>query len=119
VVTKIRDAERLVPEMPIVMISALKGDGREDLREKIKEIFFNGKFHLGEDVIVTHERHMRFLLQASSNLEMAMEAIRRGESPEFVSIDLREALDSLDTIVGERVDEEILDRIFSNFCIGK
>lgn len=111
--------EELIQDRPIVRISALKGEGVGEMKEMIKGIFFNGKIPMGESVIITHERHKRFLLQASTGLCRAVDAIKRDETIDVVALDIREAIDSLSGIIGERVDEEILDTIFSRFCIGK
>lgn len=113
------DMMKLLPDRPLVMISALKGDGIEELKKRIKGIFFNGEFSIGESTIVAHERHKRFLVEASLALRRTIDAIKMDEPFECISLDLREAVDSLNAIIGERVDGEILERIFSKFCIGK
>jgi tRNA modification GTPase len=91
----------------------------EELKEKIKEVIFQGKSLSEDGVVVTHERHKIHLVEASSAIERGMDGLRMGRFPELVAVDLMEALESLGAIIGEKVEEEILDRIFSEFCIGK
>jgi tRNA modification GTPase len=69
--------------------------------------------------MITNMRHKLALEKALSNIQRAKENVAGGMSPEFPAFDLREALDNLDEITGKKIDDEILDKIFSSFCIGK
>jgi tRNA modification GTPase len=64
-------------------------------------------------------RHKLALENVLGNIQKAKENMACGMSPEFTAFDLREALDNLDEITGKKIDDEILDKIFSSFCIGK
>ena len=64
-------------------------------------------------------RHKLAMEKAHKNIQAAKENIEGGMSPEFAAFDLREALDNLDEITGKKINDEILDKIFSSFCIGK
>lgn len=115
----LKEIEDLLPDCSIIKVSAILGTGLDSLRDKIKEIFFAGGLPVGDGPVVTHLRHKQALEEASLSLNRAIEAAQRGEPSEFIALDLREAVDSLGEILGERLDEEILERIFSKFCIGK
>jgi len=69
--------------------------------------------------MITNMRHKIALEKALGNIGRAKENITYGRSPELTAFDLREALDNLDEITGKKIDDEILDKIFSSFCIGK
>ena len=103
---------------PVVVISAKKGDGIRDLKETIISMVFEGRLS-HEGVIVTNVRHKLALERASMCLERAFNALQ-GDSPyEIVAFELRDALDSLGEIVGAVTTDDILNMIFSQFCIGK
>lgn len=70
-------------------------------------------------IIITRERHKEVLLHAIKNLKRSIISIRRGDAPEIASIDLREALGQIDIILGKTDNDDILNNIFKNFCVGK
>ena len=72
-----------------------------------------------ESIILTNERHFSALLKARERLVNSIESIKAGLSGEFIAVDLRLALDSLGEIIGTVTTEEIINDIFSKFCIGK
>lgn len=104
---------------PFVRISALHGDGLEELRRSIFNKISGGYSLQSEGVVVTHIRHCDALTRAHSALQRAVKALGDNLSEEFVAVDIREALDTVGEITGETAPEEILNRIFSEFCIGK
>jgi tRNA modification GTPase len=69
--------------------------------------------------MITNMRHKLAIEKAFKNIQNAKESIANGMSAEFAAFDLREALDNLDEITGKKINDEILDKIFSSFCIGK
>ncbi len=106
--------------IPCVRISALTGDGMDDLRQSMFETANVSNLAISEGgAIVTNERHQQALQKAKESLTLALESVRKGESGEFVAVDLRGALDRLGEIIGTTTTDDILNRIFSNFCIGK
>lgn len=111
--------ERLLPERRVIRISATLSKGLEGIKEGVRECFFAGGISAADGPVVTQVRHEEALRKASLNLDRAIKAAERRESSEFIALDIREAIDSLGEILGERLNEEILDRIFSQFCIGK
>jgi len=105
--------------LPLVKISATLGKGVDKLEEEIYQRFIKGQIAQTESVLVTNLRHKEKLFQAKEALLEAKKAGEKKLSLEFIALDLRQALDSLGEIVGETVTEDILERIFSQFCIGK
>jgi tRNA modification GTPase len=104
-------------DSPAVRISATSGTGLDDLKKRIVEKSLGGETLSGE-VIVTNIRHIRSLEKAHSSLRSFIDGLP-GLSPEFLAVELRESLDALGEIVGRTTPDEILNRIFSNFCVGK
>ena len=104
---------------PVVEMSALEGWGTEDLRGAIAGLFSDIGPTAAEAEMVTKERHVDCLRRTGNALRLAEEALRTGLSYEYVAFDLREALDAMGEMLGDTTTEEILDRIFERFCIGK
>ena len=102
-----------------VEISALHGRGIEELKKRMKDKILQGEIIQGEGVLVTNLRHIELLKKALESVRRAEESAKSGLSEEFISGDLRSALSSLKSLLGEEVGEEVLDNIFSRFCIGK
>ncbi|MGE5444713.1 MAG: tRNA uridine-5-carboxymethylaminomethyl(34) synthesis GTPase MnmE [Ignavibacteriales bacterium] len=109
-----------VPEERIVRTSAKLGSGMEELKNKIYEALMGRRDRVeGNEIIITEHRHKVAIERAKESLAAFLKAIERGESPEFLAIDLRSALDFLGEITGEITTEDVLGHIFSKFCIGK
>ena len=100
-------------------ISALKHAGLNELRSKIYDIIYNGHCKTPEGIFITRERHRELLSKAHDSLNKAINAINQNLSSEFIAADLRLALESLGEITGETYSEDVLNRIFQEFCIGK
>ncbi len=103
----------------VVKISAKNEIGLDRLKEAIHSVFFKGNFESGQALIVTHLRHKAALAQAQESILQAQESIKAGMDAECIALDMRAALDSLGEITGAISTEDILDRIFRDFCIGK
>ncbi|MBN1664193.1 MAG: tRNA uridine-5-carboxymethylaminomethyl(34) synthesis GTPase MnmE [Deltaproteobacteria bacterium] len=117
------DLKSLLPDIniPPLNISAKYGDGIPELKDRIYGLVMN---HQDADerrtgVMLANIRHKTAIEQACGHLERAKENILGKKSPEFAAFDVREALTSLGAIVGKTTPEDVLDRIFSTFCIGK
>ncbi len=104
---------------PFVKLSAKTGEGIDGLRSIMVRTATGGKSMQEGSVLVTNSRHRDALVRAQRSLKMAIETLKRGESGEFISVDLRASLDALGEITGEVTSEDILNNIFSQFCIGK
>lgn len=108
-----------LPFSNVVNISATTGYGIEDLKRKIDEIVWQNGPIAKEEVLLSHERHKEALKRACEGLLKTKEGLLSDTSPEFLTSDLREALYEMGTVIGTNVPEDILNSIFSQFCIGK
>jgi tRNA modification GTPase len=121
VVEKINEEEiknKLGTDRHMVKISALKGEGLEKLEEAIyretQEIF-----ERGSDSLITNLRQKQLLENVKGHLEDAIKSLKEGMPVDMASIDLERALSLLDEVTGRSFREDLLDTIFSNFCVGK
>ncbi len=108
-----------IAESNIVEISVLKGVGIERLEDKIKEMVMNEKDFNIEEKIIINIRHKGVMKKVAELLHSTENAMKEKMSEEFPSADLKIAYDLLGEIVGETTREDVLDKIFSQFCIGK
>ena len=107
-------------EVPgFVKVSAKTGEGLDDLTTVIQSVCLKEGLEATPSVLVTRLRHKASLEQAHRSIEEAMHSLERKESGECVALDIRAALDALGEITGAVSTEDILDRIFQDFCIGK
>ena len=104
----------------IITTSAKLGAGIDELKDRIRDMLIRSSNQSeGNEITLSESRHKLALEKSIESLKSFIEAINNGESPEFLALDLRVALDSLGEITGEVTTEDILGRIFSKFCIGK
>ncbi len=104
---------------PLIKTSATQVNGIKELEKHIYQLFINGKINISNDVLVTNIRHKNILTKAADFIDKAKESTRIGQSEEFICLDLRNALNIIGEIIGKSVTENLLEKIFSNFCIGK
>ncbi len=102
----------------ITNISAKTGEGLNQLKEHIKDLFFNGEIKT-EGVFVTNIRHKQALIRAKENLVSSLNALENTYAIDLASIDIRNAWMNLGEITGEALEEDIIHKIFSEFCLGK
>ncbi len=107
------------PEKRVVETAIPEGKGLEKLKAAVSEELLGGELRVGESPIVTNARHQEALRRAGEGLGYAIESLENGMPPDLVAVDLRIGLDGLGDIVGKTTTEDILDRIFSQFCVGK
>lgn len=105
----------------IIMIrsSAKNNSGLEELEKTIKDIFFQGEIKSSNEVVITNIRHKEALQEAYDSLRLVNKSIQDGMPEDFYSIDLMSAYSSLGRIIGEEVDDDLVEEIFSKFCMGK
>ena len=104
---------------PIIPVSVVEESGIMELENKIKEMFFQGEISFDNEVYITNARHKKALEEALESLKMVKNSIESGMSEDFFSIDLMSAYESLGKILGESVGEDLVNEIFSKFCVGK
>lgn len=103
----------------VIFISAKEGDGIGELTKKIQTMFFQGKLSFNDEVIITNIRHKNALVQALESLKLVEQSIREQMPEDFYSIDLLNAYKALGAVIGESVEDDLADEIFSKFCMGK
>ena len=117
VVTK--DMIELHVEKPILSISAKEESGIKDLEDTLKKMFFNGEISFNDEVYITNIRHKTAIKDAYDSLEKVNVSIENNMPEDFYSIDLLDAYESLGSITGETIGEDLVNEIFSKFCMGK
>ena len=116
----LEDVKSRFQENPIISISCLRNEGIDDLKEAIYHYLVHRDVRSSpEHLIVANIRHKTALSQMRDNLSNAVKGLEERTSPEFIAFEIRSALEALGEIVGETTTEEILSRIFEQFCIGK
>lgn len=102
----------------IIDVSAKTGFGIDKLKMIIKELFFKGEIKM-QDLIITNTRHKAALIKAKSNCEDAINALKNTAAIDLASIDIRNAWYNLGEITGDTLEEDLIEKIFKNFCLGK
>ena len=113
------EIKKFLPDGKILNISAKFQTGIDELKNAILDSCFGKNEEYKGSVLITNIRHKSALEKAADNIQRAKESIISGMPPECTVMDLREVLNSLDEITGKKINDEILDKIFSSFCIGK
>ena len=103
----------------VLTVSVKNNYGIDELFEKIKDLFFNGEIDVDDEAIVSNERNKASLIKAKKSLENVLDTIDNKMPEDFLSMDLMQAYAYLGEIIGETVDEDVIDKIFSEFCLGK
>ena len=102
----------------VINTSIISGFGVDKLKDSIIKLFFKGEINTNE-LLITNVRHKEALIRASINCKQAMEVLRSTEAIDLASIDIRNAWYNLGQITGDTMQEDIIDKIFSQFCLGK
>jgi tRNA modification GTPase len=102
----------------ITNVSIKTGEGLDHVKEYIKDLFFKGEIKT-EGIFVTNNRHKQALIRAKENLESSLKALEYTKAIDLASIDIRNAWTNLGEITGESLEEDIIHKIFSEFCLGK
>src|SRR6056297_1588727 len=106
-------------DMPVVWISALYHKGIEELASIVKDRFLSGEFDVVNDVIVSNVRHISLLREVKDILKQALETVNVGFPADIINIDIESCRQKLGQITGNSVEEDLIDHIFKNFCLGK
>ena len=114
-----KELAKISGNAPVYATSILKNEGVEALEEAISKLFFNGIENSQSTVMVTNARHIALLKKAQNSLDSVLEGISSGMPVDLVQIDMREAWNLLGEITGESYEDELLDQLFSQFCLGK
>ena len=104
---------------PVIKMSLTQQSGMEELEEAIRDLFFHGKISFENEVYITNMRHKEALQEAYESILMVIESVSKKLPEDFYSIDLMNAYSRLGHIIGEEVGEDLVNEIFSRFCMGK
>ena len=103
----------------MIAVSAKEQTGIEELEETIRKMFFMGEVTFNDEVYITNIRHKTALQEALNSLNLVVQSILDGMPEDFYSIDLMNAYEELGSIIGEAVEDDLVNEIFSKFCMGK
>ena len=103
----------------VIAISAKKESGIDQLEEEIKSLFYEGEIDFNDQVMITNVRHAQALRDAYESVLMVKRSVEDGMPEDFYSIDLMNAYEKLGLIIGESVEDDLVNEIFSKFCMGK
>ena len=103
----------------VIKISALNGDGLEELYNSISKMFSLNEINLDNDVIITNLRHKNLISKAIENVKKARETVNQNMPIDIIAIFVKDILEDLGNITGEFITDDIINEIFSKFCLGK
>lgn len=103
----------------IIDISAKEQTGFEAFYQELNDMFFHGNLSYNDEIYITNMRHKEALMEALSSIKMVRESIAAGMPEDFLSIDLMAAYERLGYIIGESVEDDLVETIFREFCMGK
>lgn len=110
---------RKFTDQEIIEISAKNEKGIDKLENSIQAMFFQGELNFNEEIYITNIRHKHALEEARDSLRQVRKTIEMGMPEDFYTIDLLNAYEALGSIIGEAVEEDLIQTIFSEFCMGK
>lgn len=113
------DIKRHLPNVNIINTAIVKGSGVDVLEETLKEMFLSSDVKIKDSTIINNVRHRNQLIKAKKNIEDALQSIRLGVPVDCIEVDIKNCWDNLGEITGDSVGEDIIDKIFKDFCIGK
>ncbi len=103
----------------VISFSAKQEEGLDELSEAITNLFFSGSLDFNDEIYITSARQKNALVKASESLRQVNDSIKNNMPEDFYSIDLMDAYEALGTIIGEAVEDDLVNEIFSKFCMGK
>ena len=105
--------------MPVIETSMLEQQGIDELEIQIRDLFFGGEVQSQDMTYVSNSRHISLLKQAKKTIQDAIDAAEMGIPMDMIQIDLTRTWELLGEIIGESASEELIDQLFSQFCLGK
>lgn len=103
----------------VISVSAKEETGIDRLEEEIKSLFYEGEIDFNDQILITNVRHAEALKEAYESIKMVEKSVEDGMPEDFFSIDLMNAYEKLGLIIGESVEDDLVNEIFSKFCMGK
>lgn len=117
--TSRKDIENIINIHPIIESSMTTESGVNDIENQIKKMFFNKEIRVEEDTIITNSRQKNLLIKAKENMNDAIDAIEMGVPIDCFEVDIKNCWKNIGEITGDTSGEDVLNKIFSDFCIGK
>ena len=114
-----QEIRQMLPEQTVVVFSAKDRTGFEILKDRIREMFFAEELKFNDEIYLTSARHKAALDSAYRSLQLVMDSIAAGMPEDFFTIDMMSAYEQLGYITGESVEDDLVNEIFSKFCMGK
>ena len=114
-----QEIRQMLPEQTVVVFSAKDRTGFEILKDRIREMFYAEELKFNDEIYLTSARHKAALDSAYRSLELVMDSIAAGMPEDFFTIDMMSAYEQLGHITGESVEDDLVNEIFSKFCMGK
>ena len=111
--------KEVLPAAPIVKTAAIANQGINELEDAIADLVYSGQVNAKEETLVSSLRHKKALERAKENVEDVKDTLEQGLPNDFLTIDLRSALEAVNEITGDAIGEDIVDQIFADFCLGK
>ncbi len=109
----------MVPDVPVISISARTGEGLEVFKDTVKKMFTRGELTFNDEVILSNARQKQCMDDAYNSLCLVIDNLEEGIPEDLLTIDLMNAYESLGYVIGEEVEEDLVNRIFEKFCMGK
>ena len=119
-VTDLKDVGEYIEEDDrVVSVSAKYHTGLEDFIKELKDLMFHGKIDMDQEIYITNARHKNLLIDSLESMRCLSTSIEDGMPEDFFTIDMMDAYEKLGLIIGESVEDDLVDEIFSRFCMGK
>ncbi|HCU8479431.1 TPA: tRNA uridine-5-carboxymethylaminomethyl(34) synthesis GTPase MnmE, partial [Staphylococcus aureus] len=115
----INEIKDMIGDTPLIQTSMLKQEGIDELEIQIRDLFFGGEVQNQDMTYVSNSRHISLLKQARQTIQDAIDAAESGVPMDMVQIDLTRTWEILGEIIGETASDELIDQLFSQFCLGK
>ena len=115
----VSELREMIGDMPLIQTSMLKQEGIDELEIQIKDLFFGSEVQNQDMTYVSNSRHISLLKQARQSIQDAIDAAESGIPMDMVQIDLTRTWEILGEIIGESASDELIDQLFSQFCLGK
>ncbi|WP_304986282.1 tRNA uridine-5-carboxymethylaminomethyl(34) synthesis GTPase MnmE [Staphylococcus aureus] len=115
----INEVKDMIGDTPLIQTSMLKQEGIDELEIQIRDLFFGGEVQNQDMTYVSNSRHISLLKQARQTIQDAIDAAESGVPMDMVQIDLTRTWEILGKIIGETASDELIDQLFSQFCLGK
>ncbi|MCI2874920.1 tRNA uridine-5-carboxymethylaminomethyl(34) synthesis GTPase MnmE [Staphylococcus hominis] len=115
----IEEVKTMIGDTPLIQTSMLKQEGIDELELQIRDLFFGGEVQNQDMTYVSNSRHISLLKQARQTIQDAIDAAEAGIPMDMVQIDLTRTWELLGEIIGESASDELINQLFSQFCLGK